>query len=122
KGTRQDCRPWILEGWVATVEAILAELQESKRLQAGQNVSCSSLVVDVWDLKATSQAEVKNLEQFVLVDRLDTLAEKQRFDFWIVVQVSNLRNHTQTDRDSWKTQGSAVPSEQIEEVVSGTVV
>ena len=69
-----------------------------------------------------SQAEVKNLEQFALVDRLDTLAEKQCFDFRIVMQVSNLRNHTQTDRDGWKTQRSAVPGEQIEEVVSGTIV
>lgn len=115
---------WVVERRVVAVEALRAHLLDAVGLEAGEDVRGRVRVRAGHGARGARAGDgaVDDLEQLVLGDGLNALAQEQGFDLGVLVQVTDLGDHAETDRGGREGLCAAVAGEDVEEVVGGAVV
>ncbi|GJC93323.1 hypothetical protein ColKHC_02149 [Colletotrichum higginsianum] len=73
-------------------------------------------------LLLAGEGQVDNLQQLVLVEGLDALAEQQGLDLRVLVEVADLGDHAEPNGDAGLAAGAAPAGKGVEEAVGGAVV
>jgi len=99
------------------IEALLGQLADGLGLETGEQVGLLESV-----LLLGGEGQVDDLEELLLVEGLNTLAEQQGLDLGVLVEVADLGNHTKTDGDARLAAAAAPLGEGVEETVGRAVV